>query len=225
MTLAWWARRDSNSLSHRRQIYSLLRLSCSGARPREKLGAPWSDRTTVADIPNRRPAIERRELAERPVFETEARRLDLVSNRSQCAYLLARSGLAEGGGIEPLTLRSPWFSGPVASHLAAPSIGTPARTRTANLRVLKARGTSTRLGYRGEIGARGAIRTLTGRALDPLPLPVGIRERCRPRGTRTLTEPGLSRRPLPNWARAAISVAPVGVEPNSSTLRGWRPSR
>jgi hypothetical protein len=35
-------------------------------------------------------------------------------------------------------LRSPWFSGPVASHLAAPSIGTSARTRTANLRVLSA---------------------------------------------------------------------------------------
>jgi hypothetical protein len=42
-------------------------------------------------------------LAERPVFETETRGLDPVSNRSQCASLLARSGLAEGGGIEPLT--------------------------------------------------------------------------------------------------------------------------
>src|SRR6266478_5909694 len=41
-------------------------------------------------------------------------------NRTGCALL------AEGGGIEPLTLRSPWFSGPVASHLAAPSRnGTP----------------------------------------------------------------------------------------------------
>jgi hypothetical protein len=34
---------------------------------------------------------------------------------------------------------------------------------------------SSRLGYPGETGARGAIRTLTGQALDLLPLPIGIR--------------------------------------------------
>ena len=135
MTLAWWARRDSNSLSHRRQIYSLLRLSYSGARPRKNLVLPGR--------------IER----PLPTYQIGVLPLNEGSWRSgpyskrkpegsirlpQCACLLARSGLAEGGGIEPLTLRSPWFSGPVASHLAAPSIGTPARTRTANLRVLSA---------------------------------------------------------------------------------------
>src|ERR1700730_12008930 len=66
-------------------------------------GAPCSDRTTVASLPKTFPAIERMGLAERPVFETETRGLDPVSNRSQCACLLARSGFAEGGGIEPLT--------------------------------------------------------------------------------------------------------------------------
>ena len=68
---------------------------------------PLLGSTTVASLPKTFPAIERMGLAERPVFETETRGLDTVSNRSQCACLLARSGLAEGGGIEPLTLRSP----------------------------------------------------------------------------------------------------------------------
>ena len=47
--------------------------------------------------------------------------------------------MADGGGIEPRTLRYPWFSGPVASHLAAPSeTGTPGRIRIDNLRLLSA---------------------------------------------------------------------------------------
>lgn len=36
--------------------------------------------------------------------------------------LLNYRSVAEGEGIEPLTLRSPWFSGPVADHSAAPSV-------------------------------------------------------------------------------------------------------
>src|SRR5260370_29204480 len=101
-------------------------------------GAPWSDRTTVASLPKTFPAIERMGLAERPVFETETRGLDTVSNRSQCACLLARSGLAEGGGIEPLTFAVTL----VFRTSRQPSGGAfhwyPARTRTANRRGLSA---------------------------------------------------------------------------------------
>ena len=113
-------------------------------------GAPCSDRTTVASLPKTFPAIERMGLAERPVFETETRGLDPVSNRSQCACLLARSGLAEGGGIEPLTLavtlvfrtsRQP-SSGAFHWYPCADSNREPPRSK---------RGTSTRLGYRGEL--------------------------------------------------------------------------
>ena len=112
--------------------------------------APWSDRTTVASLPKTFPAIERMGLAERPVFETETRGLDPVSNRSQCACLLARSGLAEGGGIEPLTCavtlvfrtsRQP-SSGAFHWYPCADSNREPPRSK---------RGTSTRLGYRGEL--------------------------------------------------------------------------
>ena len=103
-------------------------------------------------------------LAERPVFETETRGLDPVSNRSQCASLLARSGLAEGGGIEPLTFavtlvfrtsRQP-SSGAFHWYPCAGSNREPPRSK---------RGTSTRLGY----GTRGRIRTDTAEALDLVP--------------------------------------------------------
>lgn len=96
------------------------------------------------------PAIERMGLAERPVFETETRGLDPVSNRSQCACLLARSGLAEGGGIEPLTFAVTLVfrtscqpsSGAFHWYPCADSNCEPPRSE---------RGTSTRLGYRGEL--------------------------------------------------------------------------
>ena len=121
-----------------------------------------SNGTTVASLPKTFPAIERMGLAERPVFETETRGLDPVSNRSQCACLLARSGLAEGGGIEPLTFavtlvfrtsRQP-SSGAFHWYPCADSNREPPRSK---------RGTSTRLGYRGElVRAIGFEPTLRG---------------------------------------------------------------
>ena len=93
-------------------------------------------------------------------------------NRTGCALL------AEGGGIEPLTLRSPWFSGPVASHLAAPSLWYPCADSNREPPRSK-RGTSTRLGYRGELVLAKRFERSTGQALDLLPLPVGTRELVR----------------------------------------------
>lgn len=160
-------------------------------------GAPCSDRTTVASLPKTFPAIERMGLAERPVFETETRGLDPVSNRSQCACLLARSGLAEGGGIEPLTLRSPWFSGPVASHLAAPSIGTPARTRTANLRVLSAAPLPDWATGANWYARSDSNRHCRGSRPRASPLPIGLRAHGAAPRIRTETDPGLNRTLLP----------------------------
>jgi hypothetical protein len=55
------------------------------------------------------------------VVETYTSRCALLSREAaQPCALTAR--VEEGGGIEPLALRLPWFSGPVASHLAAPSV-------------------------------------------------------------------------------------------------------
>ena len=161
--------------------------------PAERLGAPWSDRTTVADIPNQPPAIERRELAERPVFETEARRLDPVTavRLSACALRIGgrrrnrTPDLAVTLGFR--TSRQP-SSGAFHWYPCADSNRKPPRSK---------RGTSTRLGYKGEL----VLAERFERSLDGL----STRFLCRlgyasgaARGIRTLTEPGLSRRPLPN---------------------------
>jgi hypothetical protein len=136
-------------------------------------------------------------LAERPVFETETRGRDPVSNRSQCACLLARSRLAEGGGIEPLTFavtlvfrtsRQP-SSGAFHWYPCADSNREPPRSK---------RGTSTRLGYRGElVRAVGFEPTLPRLSTSCLPLPIGLRAHGAAPRIRTETDPGLNRTLLP----------------------------
>lgn len=160
-------------------------------------GAPWSGRTTVASLPKTFPAIERMGLAERPVFETETRGLDPVSNRSQCTCLLARSGLAEGGGIEPLTFavtlvfrtsRQP-SSGAFHWYPCADSNREPPRSK---------RGTSTRLGYRANWYARSdSNRHCRGSRPRASPLPIGLRAHGAAPRIRTETDPGLNRTLLP----------------------------
>jgi hypothetical protein len=117
-------------------------------------------------------------------------------NRTGCALL------AEGGGIEPLTLRSPWFSGPVASHLAAPSLWYPCADSNREPPRSK-RGTSTRLGYRGElVRAVGFEPTLPPRLSTSCLLPIGLRAHgAAPRiRTETLT-------------RFKLASSAIGIEP------------
>ena len=152
--------------------------------------------TTVASLPKTFPAIERMGLAERPVFETETRGLDPVSNRSQCACLLARSGLAEGGGIEPLTFAvtlvfrtsRPPSSGAFHWYPCADSNREPPRSK---------RGTSTRLGYRGELVRAVGFEPTLPRLSTSCLLPIGLRAHGAAPRIRTETDPGLNRTLLP----------------------------
>ena len=116
-------------------------------------------------------------------------------NRTGCALL------AEGGGIEPLTLRSPWFSGPVASHLAVPSLWYPCADSNREPPRSK-RGTSTRLGYRGELVRAVGFEPTLPRLSTSCLLPIGLRAHgAAPRiRTETLT-------------RFKLASSAIGIEP------------
>ena len=47
-------------------------------------------------------------------------------------YRFVYRSMAEGGGIEPLGITLPWFSRPVATQLAAPSVRGEARARSSS---------------------------------------------------------------------------------------------
>jgi hypothetical protein len=116
-------------------------------------------------------------------------------NRTGCALL------AEGGGIEPLTLRSPWFSGPVASHLAAPSLWYPCADSNREP-PRSTRGTSTRLGYRGELVRAVGFEPTLPRLSTSCLLPIGLRAHGAAPQIRTET-----------LTRFKLASSAIGIEP------------
>jgi hypothetical protein len=115
-------------------------------------------------------------VAERPGFEPDALSSTIgLAGRRGTPVRLCAPMLAEGGGIEPLTLRSPWFSGPVAGHLAAPSIDWYPCADSNREPPRSKRGTSTGLGYRGELVRAVGFEPTLPRLSTSCLLPIGLR--------------------------------------------------